>query len=94
MRIVVPIIAIIILAAPAAMAGHPWSGAGWYHVVEVSAAGRRILKTLTGGPFADESSCLANLPRDYTSPGDDAGDPDEFNDYSCLFLSSRPDWDD
>ena len=91
MKIVVPILVLFILAAPAAMAGHPWSGAGWYQVVEESDAGRRIVKSILGGPHADERSCLATLPPDYTTPADDE-DPEVFNDFLCLYLSSSPDW--
>ncbi len=93
MKHILPIIAVIILAASAAKAEPKWSGAGWYQTVEVSREGSSAFKFILKGPFTDESKCLAVMHPDYTTPGYDVGDPSTFHDYSCVNLPSRPDWD-
>jgi hypothetical protein len=93
MKRILPIIAVIMLAAYAAKAEPKWSGAGWYQTVQVSGEGRSTFKFILKGPFADESTCLAGMHPDYTTPGYDEGDPSTFHDYSCENLTSRPDWD-
>lgn len=82
-----------LLIAGGAYAESNWKGDGWYQVVEYVSAGRDSYKSIYKGPYADEAGCLRELHPDYTSPGVDDEDPDTLKDFSCVRLSSRPDWD-
>lgn len=94
MKRIVPAVAAILLIVSAASAAPKWAGAGWYRAVEVSQGGQVRYQFIVSGPYGNEKLCLENMHPDYTSPGYDEDDPDSFNDYSCLHLPSRPDWDD
>lgn len=66
-----------IALSAAAVAASGWTTPGWYQVAD----------TIVGpfvwqGPFTDESSCRATLPPN-----------EEDADYTCVYLTERPDWD-
>ena len=91
-RLCLIFVAVLPLAAGAHAASN-WKGDGWYQVVEYITPGGASWKLIYKGPYADEATCLRELHPDYVSPGFEADDPDTTNDFSCVKLSSKPDWD-
>lgn len=87
------ILSAALLIATAAHATPKWNGDGWYQVVDYVSEGRIKYRLIYAGPYADEAACLRELHPDYTDPGVDDEDPDTLKDFSCVQLSTRPDWD-
>jgi hypothetical protein len=74
----IAIFAGLLIAATAASAASKWTAAGWYQIGDDF-----VDAWILAGPFGDEASCNATLP-----PDDDDGD------YYCVYLDSKPTWDD
>lgn len=75
------VVASLLLAmtlATAAQTAPVWTAPGWYQVAD-TIVGPFVWK----GPFATEPDCRATLPPN-----------EEDADYTCAYLSERPDWDD
>ena len=76
-RIAAVAFALVAALAGAASAAPKWNGAGWY-VVEDGMDGLYV----DSGPYASKETCEANRPAN-----------DEYADYACEYLSTRPTWD-
>jgi len=66
------------LFAAAAFAAPVWTAPGWYQIAD-TIVGPFVWR----GPFASENDCRATLPPN-----------EEDADFTCEYLSERPDWDD
>jgi hypothetical protein len=73
--------AVILLLVGSAGAATKWNGAGWYQVGEDLFNGNVFVHA---GPFGDERSCVATFPPITEN---------DFYDYTCEYLVSRPAWD-
>lgn len=61
-----------------ASAAPKWTGAGWY-VVEDGIGGLFV----ESGPFASKEACEPNRPAN-----------EDYADYACQYLDTKPTWDD
>lgn len=73
-------VALVLAAAfvGAASAASKWNGAGWY-VVEDGIGGLFV----ESGPYASKEACEPNRPAS-----------EDYADYACEYLSTKPTWDD
>jgi hypothetical protein len=74
----IAIVAGLIVAATAAAAASKWTAAGWYQVADDF-----VDAWIHAGPFGDKASCDATRPPN-----------DKDADYYCVYLDSKPSWDD
>ena len=78
MRKFLPLCGLTLFFTASALAAAKWNGAGWYQVSDMVMVGNQIER----GPYESKDLCLATLPENQKDI-----------DYSCMYLSERPDWD-
>ena len=78
MRIALAAFAVVAGLAAVAHAAPKWTGAGWYVFADTD-----VGYILEKGPYASKDACTADMPKD-----------DEDAIYDCMYLATRPTWDD